>query len=65
MLYNELIAIPILATKLYIPPPLPKVVVRTRLIERQMPIPHLLHRSGMVFWSFPEFTIPKKVHNRL
>src|SRR6188474_3829240 len=27
-------AVPILATKLYIPPPPPKVVVRTRLIER-------------------------------
>ena len=29
-----ILAVPILATKLYIPPPPPKVVVRTRLIER-------------------------------
>ena len=34
MLYNESMAVPILATKLYIPPPPPKVVNRTRLIER-------------------------------
>jgi LuxR family maltose regulon positive regulatory protein len=33
MLYNESMANPILATKLYIPP-LPKIVARTRLIER-------------------------------
>jgi LuxR family transcriptional regulator, maltose regulon positive regulatory protein len=35
-LYNGSMAasVPILATKLYIPPPPPKVVVRTRLIER-------------------------------
>ena len=29
-----ILAVPILATKLYIPPPPPKVVLRTRLIER-------------------------------
>src|SRR6187397_864150 len=34
MLYNQPMAVPILATKLYIPPYHPKVVVRTRLIER-------------------------------
>src|SRR5215216_5886302 len=30
----SILAVPILATKLYIPPPPPKVVVRTRLLER-------------------------------
>src|SRR5215207_11538793 len=34
MLYNLSMATPILATKLYIPPPRPKVVLRSRLIER-------------------------------
>jgi LuxR family maltose regulon positive regulatory protein len=34
MFYNEYMAAPILATKLYIPPPRAKVVVRPRLIER-------------------------------
>ena len=32
--YNVTVSSPILATKLYIPPPPPKVVVRTRLLER-------------------------------
>ncbi len=32
--YNRSMSTPILATKLYIPPPRPKVVVRSRLIER-------------------------------
>src|SRR6266540_5190046 len=30
----SILAVPILGTKLYIPPPPPKVVLRTRLIER-------------------------------
>src|SRR6266498_1310031 len=34
MLYNLAMAAPVLATKLYIPPPPPKVVPRPRLIER-------------------------------
>src|SRR6266536_3449068 len=34
MLYNLSMTTPVLATKLYIPPPPPKVVVRPRLIER-------------------------------
>src|SRR6266508_4952069 len=34
MLYNLSMAAPVLATKLYIPPPPRKVVVRTRLIKR-------------------------------
>ena len=34
MLYNQSMAVPILATKFYIPPHHPKVVVRARLIER-------------------------------
>jgi LuxR family transcriptional regulator, maltose regulon positive regulatory protein len=34
MLYNLSMAIPILATKLYIPPPPPKIVARPRLIDR-------------------------------
>ena len=34
MLYNLFMPIPILATKLYIPPPPPKAVFRPRLIER-------------------------------
>ena len=34
MLYNESMAVPVLATKLYIPPPPPKVVARPRLIEQ-------------------------------
>jgi LuxR family maltose regulon positive regulatory protein len=33
-LYNEAMSMPILATKLYIPPPRPKIVLRPRLIER-------------------------------
>ena len=33
-LYNEFMSTPILATKLYIPPPRPKIVLRPRLIER-------------------------------
>ena len=32
--YNLLMPAPILATKLYIPPPRPKIVLRPRLIER-------------------------------
>ena len=32
--YNCFMSTPILATKLYIPPPRPKVVLRPRLIER-------------------------------
>lgn len=34
MFYNLSMAIPVLATKLYIPPPPLKVVVRARLLER-------------------------------
>jgi LuxR family maltose regulon positive regulatory protein len=34
MLYNWSMFVPILATKLYIPPPRPKIVLRPRLIER-------------------------------
>src|SRR5438477_9185568 len=34
MFYNCSMSMPILATKLYIPPPPPKVVLRPRLIER-------------------------------
>ena len=34
MLYNLSMAAPVLATKLYIPPPPPKIVVRSRLIEQ-------------------------------
>jgi LuxR family transcriptional regulator, maltose regulon positive regulatory protein len=34
MLYNEFMAVPILATKLHIPPSPPKLVARSRLIER-------------------------------
>ncbi len=34
MFYNGCMSTPILATKLYIPPPRPKVVLRPRLIER-------------------------------
>src|SRR6266487_1333972 len=34
MIYNEFMAVPVLATKLYIPPPPPKVVVRPRLIDQ-------------------------------
>ena len=33
-LYNEVMTAPILATKLFIPPPRPKAVFRPRLIER-------------------------------
>src|ERR671925_2044096 len=42
MLYNLAMAAPVLATKLYIPPPPPKVVTRPRLIER---INEGLHRK--------------------
>jgi LuxR family transcriptional regulator, maltose regulon positive regulatory protein len=34
MLYNESMAVPVLATKLYIPPPPSKIVARPRLIEQ-------------------------------
>jgi LuxR family maltose regulon positive regulatory protein len=34
MFYNASMSAPILATKLYLPPPRPKVVLRPRLIER-------------------------------
>ena len=34
MLYNRSMSTPLLATKLYIPPPRPNVVLRPRLIER-------------------------------
>jgi LuxR family transcriptional regulator, maltose regulon positive regulatory protein len=34
MLYNRFMVTPILATKLYIPPPLPKMVARSRLIQQ-------------------------------
>ena len=33
-LYNWSMSVPILATKLYIPPPRPEIVLRPRLIER-------------------------------
>ena len=35
-------ATPILATKLYIPPPQPKIVVRPRLTERELEVPGLI-----------------------
>ena len=34
LIYNDSMSAPILATKLYIPPPRPNVVLRSRLIER-------------------------------
>ena len=43
MLYNWSMFVPILATKLYIPPPRPKVVLRSHLIER---LNECLRQSG-------------------
>ncbi len=45
MFYNGVVLAPILATKLYIPPPRPKVVLRPHLIER---LNEGLHRTSSV-----------------
>ncbi len=51
VIYNQSMAMSILATKLYIPPSRPKVVLRPRLVERLNE--NLRHRPGMTLISAP------------
>jgi LuxR family transcriptional regulator, maltose regulon positive regulatory protein len=51
--YNQVVPTPILATKLYIPSPRPKVVLRPRLVKRLNETHAAGHVSGLTLISAP------------